>query len=274
MEKTAAIENKNSVSIGTGKKKKRKENSGKWIKWIPAILILAIWELGSGVFLDENNYSSPSAVITRFFQDMSDGILIKHATTTFSEVFLGLLFGVLVGGVLGYFSGVSRKVAEVVEPYAMLLNSIPKVAIAPLTIIWFGIGPTSKIVMAALLVFFGFFFHIFVAVRAINNEYILLARLMGASRWKVVWKVVIPFIIPNVIVGLKQGIVFAVIGALVAEFIATSRGIGYYIQSATGSFDTTGVFVGVLILMLTVLIVNGILDLLQRKYLKWVPRRK
>ncbi len=244
-----------------------------WAKWIPAAALLIVWESGSGVFIDRVFFSSPSAIMVRLVEDLRAGLLLMHASITVTEIFGGYALGVLAGAVAGYFSGRSQRIAAVVEPYALLVNSIPKVAIAPVIIIWFGIGMQSKIVMAAMMVFFVVFFNVFLGVRSMSPEFIYLASIMGADRLKVVVHVVLPYITPFFLTGLKQGIVFAVIGTMIAEFIASSRGLGYYILLSTGNFDITAVFVGVLVLMSVVLGVNAVLNAVERHYVRWARYR-
>lgn len=243
-------------------------------RWIPVLIIVCLWEFGSGVFLDPMFVSKPSAVALRIVKDLQNGRLLNHMHVTFYEIFLGYVFGAVIGGLIGYFAGMSPAVARIVEPYAVILNSIPKVAIAPLMIIWFGIGITSKVVMAVLMVLFVMFFNVFLGVRSMPSDYVYLARFMGARRSDVIAHVVIPFIAPYLVAGLKQAIVFAMIGTLVAEFIASSKGLGYYIQLASSSFDAAGVFTGVTVLMALVLLVTAILTGAEDRFMGWAKRRR
>ena len=208
-----------------------------WGKWLPALLILIIWEVASGRFLDVSFFSSPSAIMTRIIDDLGNGRLIHHGTETYRNIVLGYGMGIVIGGVLGYLSGLSQRLASIIEPYAILLHAIPKVVVAPLLVIWFGIGSASKLALAALMVFFLMFFNTFMGVRSINHEYIHLARIMGAKTKDVVFRVVLPYITPYFITGLKQSIGFAMIGVIIGEFIAPSKGLGYYIQLAAGTFE-------------------------------------
>jgi NitT/TauT family transport system permease protein len=233
------------------------------------MLLLIIWEAGSGVFIDKVFFSSPSAILGRLVDDFRTGRVLVHTYITTLEIFGGYALGVILGAMVGYFSGRSRRVAAFVEPYALLVNAIPKVAIAPVIIMWFGIGMQGKFVMAAMMVFFVVFFNVFLGVRSINPEFIYLASIMGANRFKIILHVVLPYITPFFLTGLKQGIVFAVIGTLIAEFIASSRGLGYYILLSSGNFDITSVFVGVLVLMSLVVAVNAFLNAIEKRYCQW-----
>lgn len=243
-------------------------------RWIPMLIILCLWEFGSGVFMDPTFVSKPSQIILRIIKDLQNGRLLIHMNVTYYQIFLGYVIGAFVGSLVGYFAGMSPAVARVVEPYAVILNSIPKVAIAPLMIIWFGIGTTSKVVMAVLMVLFVMFFTVFLGVRSLPTDYMYLARFMGARRSDVILRVVIPFIAPYLIAGLKQAIVMAMIGTLVAEFIASSKGLGYYIQLSSSSFDAAGVFAGVTVLMVLVLLVTAILNWFEERFLGWARVRR
>lgn len=244
-----------------------------WVKWLPALALLVVWEVGSGNFIDKVFFSSPTAILGRLVEDFYNGRLLIDAYTTGLEIFGGYFLGVAFGTALGYFSGRSRAVAAFVEPYALLINAIPKIAIAPIIIMWFGIGMESKFVMTAIMVFFVVFFNVFLGVRSISPEFIYLAEIMGAGRLKVIFHVVLPHIAPFFLTGLRQGIVFAVIGTLIAEFIASSQGIGYYILLSSGNFDITSVFAGVLVLMLLVVAVNSLLNAIESRYVKWARYR-
>lgn len=245
-----------------------------WAKWLPLVILLIVWQAGSGTFIDPLFFSKPSTIVLRLVEGFRDGTLLGHTYATLYEIFGGYLLGVIVGGTLGYLAGVSTRFASYTEPYILLLNAIPKVAIAPIIVVWFGIGLTSKVVLASLMVFFVVFFNVFLGIRSLNVDYLHLARIMGASRRQVIWSVVLPSIAPFTLTALKQGVVFAVIGAIIAEFIASARGVGYYIQMASGMFDTAGVFAGVLILLAVVVVASGFFSLIERRYLRWYRRNR
>ena len=239
-------------------------------KWLPAVVILALWEFGSGVFIDESLISRPTAVVRRL---LTDDRLMSHTLVTTGEILAGWAIGVVVGSVLGYLAGISEPVGNVIQPYALLVNSIPKVAIAPLMIVWFGVGPWSKVIMGSLMVCFVVFFNVFVGVRSIHADYLHLARIMGARERDLFWRVVMPFVSPYLLVSIRQGITFAVIGVLIGEFIASSKGVGYYLQFASGSFDAAGIFAGVIVLLVLVLVLNMLVTLVERRVLRWQPPR-
>ena len=156
------------------------------------------------------------------------------------------------------------------NPYITLFNGIPKVALAPVFVIWFGIGLMSKIAIIMTMVFFVVFINTFAGLRSVNEEYVSIVRIMGASGWQVVREVFLPATLPFILVGLRAGIPFSVIGAVVGEFIASTKGLGYFINYHQGTFDTNGIFVGVTILALLVVVLDGCC-LCRTPLLKWRP---
>ena len=121
------------------------------------------------------------------------------------------------------------------------------------------------------MVFFVVFINTFAGLRSVNEDYVAIVRIMGASAWQVVREVFLPATLPFIIVGLRAGIPFSVIGAVVGEFIASTKGLGYFINYNQGTYDTNGIFVGVTILALLVVVLDGLLSLLERRLLKWRP---
>jgi NitT/TauT family transport system permease protein len=184
---------------------------------------------------------------------------------------VGYLIGALSGVSLGFLFGRVKLLGEIFNPYISLFNGIPKVALAPVFVIWFGIGLMSKIAIIMTMVFFVVFINTFAGLRSINEEYVSITRIMGATRWQVVREVFLPATLPFILVGLRAGIPFSVIGAVVGEFIAATKGLGYFINYHQGTFDTNGIFVGVAILAGLVVVLDGLLSIVERRLLKWRP---
>src|SRR5690606_30421358 len=150
----------------------------------------------------------------------------------------------------------------------------PIVAIAPLVVVWLGIGLASKVGVVALLVFFLSFFNTYSGLKNMDRQYLDLARLMGASRWELALKVVLPSVAPAIFAGLTISVPQSVIAATVAEFIASAGGLGYLIRRAAGVFDTSTLIVGALTLMVLVLIANAVIARVERSVLKWRPTKE
>lgn len=235
-------------------------------------VLLVFWQMTSVWFPgDKFIFSSPTDIVARFGQMIHSGELWVDTAATLEEVVYGYLIGCVVGIAMGFWFGRSKFIAEVFEPVLVGLYGIPRIALAPLFILWLGIGIASKIGIVILLVFFLIFFNTYSGMREVDRDYINLARLMGASEWTVMRRVIFPAVSPYIMIGLKTSVPMAVIGAVVGEFIVSTKGLGYLIREASGLFDASGLFVGVIVLLVIVLIANYLLDALERRLMRWRP---
>jgi NitT/TauT family transport system permease protein len=228
-----------------------------------------LWEIASGNWIEPFLISSPSRILTSMIAGFRSGDLIQHTWVTFQEIAIGFPVGVILGIALGYAFGRSRLLAEIFEPIIIGLNGIPRTALAPLFIVWLGIGIWSKVGVVFLLTFFLNFFNTYAGMRQMDQEYIDLARLMGAGRWKLTFKVILPAISPYMFTGIRTSIPFSVIGAIVGEFVAATEGVGFFIRQAAGLFRTADVFVGIIVLMLMVIAMDKVAELVERRALQW-----
>jgi NitT/TauT family transport system permease protein len=238
------------------------------LKLIPAVLLLLLWELGAGRFVDPYYVSQPSAILARLL-DIGEWDGLGHLRVTLTEMLVGYALGGILGTIVGYVCGISDELNEIVEPYILALYSIPMVALAPLVILWFGIGINSKIAIALFLVFFTVFYEVYLGVKSVNGEYVNLARLMGASRQQVIRKIVIPSVFPYLMLGLRLGLPKTVTGAIVGEFVAAKAGLGYYVHKAASMFDPAGIFAGIALLLVLTMVLSTLFDLVERRALKW-----
>lgn len=241
-------------------------------KLLPAIILAAMWEFGAERLFDSSFVSQPSLIAVKLYQLVVTGVLARHFQTTVTEMAIGYFIGAVAGILLGFIFGRVRILGEIFEPYIMLFNGIPKVALAPMFIVWFGIGLGSKVAIVASMVFFLVFFNTLSGLNAVDEEQVGIVRLMGASPFQVMREVILPSAIPYIIIGLKTGVPYSVIGAMVGEFVAATQGIGYYISYAQGVFDTPGIFAGVTALVTLVLVLNNVLDRVERRLLSWKPK--
>jgi NitT/TauT family transport system permease protein len=230
---------------------------------------LLLWEIASGRWVEQFLISSPSRIVTSFISGFQSGDLVQHTWVTFLEIAIGFPLGAFCGIGLGYGFGRSRFLAEVFEPIIVALNGIPRTAVAPLFIVWLGIGIWSKVGVVFLLTFFLNFFNTYTGMRQMDQEYVDLARLMGVRGWKLTFKVIFPAISPYVFTGLRTSIPFAVIGAIVGEFIAATEGVGFFIRMSAGIFRTADVFVGITVLMIMVIIMDKIAEMVEKRALRW-----
>ncbi|OGQ49648.1 MAG: hypothetical protein A3I10_06975 [Deltaproteobacteria bacterium RIFCSPLOWO2_02_FULL_57_26] len=228
-----------------------------------------LWEIASGRWIEPFLISSPSRIFTSLIDNIQSGTLMEHSWVTFKEIGIGFPLGALSGIATGYLFGRSRTLAEIFEPIIMAIYGIPRTALAPLFIVWLGIGIWSKVGVVFLLTFFLNFFNTYAGMKQMDQEYIDLARLMGASKWKLTFRVIFPAVSPYILLGVKTSIPFAVIGAIVGEFIAATEGIGFFIRLSAGVFKTADVFVGIIVLMFMVIVMNKIADMVERRVLQW-----
>jgi len=230
---------------------------------------LLLWEIASGRWIEAFLISSPSRIFNSLIGGFSDGDLLQHSWVTFEEIAIGFPVGAISGIALGYAFGRSRLLAEIFEPIIIALNGIPRTAVAPLFIVWLGIGLWSKVGVVFLLTFFLNFFNTYTGMRQMDHEYVDLASLMGVKGWKLTFKVIFPAISPYVFTGIRTSIPFAVIGAIVGEFVAATEGVGFFIRMSAGIFKTADVFVGIIVLMIMVIIMDKIAETVERRALRW-----
>jgi NitT/TauT family transport system permease protein len=228
-----------------------------------------LWEIASDRWIEAFLISSPSRILKSMIAGFQSGDLVMHSWVTFQEILIGFPIGVILGIGLGYAFGRSRLLAEVFEPIIIALNGIPRTALAPLFIVWLGIGIWSKVGVVFLLTFFLNFFNTYAGMRQLDQEFVDLARLMGARGWRLTFRVILPAISPYVFTGIRTSIPFAVIGAIVGEFVAATEGVGFFIRQAAGLFRTADVFVGIIVLMIMVIIMDKVAEFVERRALSW-----
>jgi NitT/TauT family transport system permease protein len=238
--------------------------------WYSLLMVVAIWQCISFLELvPAFLIPSPIAVLQQFWEVIWNRTLLQHTAVTLSEVLPGLLIGVSVGVVLGYLIARIRLADELFSPLIVALQATPVVAYAPLLVIWFGSGTTSKVITCALIVFFPMLMNTVVGIHGVPSGLRDLMRVSQATRWQMFTKLEIPAAMPVLLTGLKTSATLAVIGAVVGEFIYASAGLGFMISVARGQFDTPLVFVGVIMLAVIARVLYGLASLLERYLLKW-----
>ena len=230
--------------------------------------MIALWEYASGTWIRSFYLSKPSLIGARLWEWIVSGELWFHLQATLEETLLGFLFGALSGFTAGLLLGRSPFLARVFQPFLVAINSLPKVALAPLFILWLGIGLVMKVVLSVVIVFFLVFYNTFTGVRSVDPDLINIVRTMGATRRHVVLKVMIPSALLWVFTGLRISIPYALIGAVVGEIFASNRGIGYLINWSASQFDTAGVFAGLVVLTVFAAGFSAILNRVERASLK------
>ena len=238
------------------------------------LVLLALWEFSSGRLIDPFWVSSPSLVFRYLYGVIADGTIFGHLAVTLYETFSGFFVGALFGIGLGFALGRRETLAQVLDPYVVAFNGIPRIALAPLFIIWFGIGPTSKVILVVSVVFFLTFFNTFAGVKGVDAELKNILRIMGATERQILMKVTLPAIVPWITTGLKISLPYAIVAAVVGEFIAAGKGLGYLINYNTSLFSTTGALGGILVLALVVVVCNEAITRTESYLLRWRPKEE
>jgi NitT/TauT family transport system permease protein len=233
------------------------------------LVLLCAWQLSSGRLIDDFWLSRPSAVALRLYDWTMDGKLPYHTWITLQEMVWGFLIGSISGILAGIGLGLSRSLGDIVNPFIVALYSLPKVAMGPLFILWFGIGMEMKVALAAITVFFLVFWNAYSGIRQSDEELAGIVRLMGASRTQLICKIIVPGALAWIYTGLKLSVPYALIGAIVGEIIASNRGLGYLISYSAGAFDTTGVVAALFVLMAISMTLNEVISFSERRSFRW-----
>lgn len=241
------------------------------------VVMLAVWE-GGVRFFQIPSYMLPrvSNVLFGLYQGfaispLSRGGYWLNGGVTLAEVFLGFVIGCTIGLVLGIVISQIRLLDATLRPYIVAFQCLPKVAIAPIIIMWFGYDITSKVVMVALLTFFPLLVNSMAGFHGVDLDRIELLRSLSATRWQIFWKVKFPSAMPFIFAGLDIAAVFAVVGAIVGEFVGAQLGLGVQILSMNAQMDTAGSFSVCIVLALMGLALNSAIRAVQRRVLFWAP---
>jgi NitT/TauT family transport system permease protein len=234
------------------------------------VVFVGLWQIASNLHLfDPGIVPSPSAIGAHLWKITLDGSLEFNAWITIQETVGGFLIGAIGGIVLGFAVGRYPALAEVLDPFILAVYSVPKVALAPLFVVWFGIGIWMKIVLAAVTVLFIVFFNTLAGVRNVDRDLVDAVWLMGAKPRDVLFKVLVPSAMSWALTGVRIAIPYALIGAIIGELIASNRGIGYLISAAASGYDTAGVFAVLIVLTILAMLLNAVVDIIDRRLSKW-----
>lgn len=235
------------------------------------VLIIAGWEFAVNFFqIPKIVVPAPTAVANALWTGIASGELITHFWVTFFETIVGFLFGAAFGLTLGGLIGQFPLLERTLYPYVVAFQTLPKVAIAPIIVIWFGYGVTSKIVITATIAFFPLLANTIVGLRAVPQDQIELMVAFTASRWQVFKMARLPHALPYIFVGLDVAIVLSVIGAIVGEFVGSQAGLGYLILQRNFSMDMAGVFAILVILALMGIGLHLLVHRIQRRVVFWM----
>jgi len=217
---------------------------------------------------------APSKVAEALWRGLTSGLYVEHLYYTLVSTVLGFLLGSALGFGLGTAVALSRRFEFFLYPYIVMFQSLPKIALAPLIVIWFGLGLSSKVVNAALVAFFPLLVNTIVGLKSADEDRVSLMRSLAASEKQIFWMLRLPNSLPFVMAGLDVAMIFALIGAIVGEFVGAKRGLGMLIQSMNFTMDVSGQFSVLLILSVVGLLLNRCIQLIRKRVLFWDPSEK
>jgi NitT/TauT family transport system permease protein len=236
---------------------------------IAGIAVLVLWQVAAQIGTNKRWISSPIEVAERAWDMAVDGTLQMHTWQTLQEALLGLLLGMLIGTVIGLVLGHWRRLSDALDPVIMGLYSLPRVSLAPLFIIWLGIGMAAKVALVVSLVGFVALYNVREGLKSIDGELVDAFRSMNASRIAMLRYVIAPSLVPWLLTAMRICIGMALIGAVVGEMIGASRGLGWYVSHATNVYDITGSITALFVLGILAMILNALLGLVEARLLSW-----
>ena len=234
--------------------------------------IIALWQFVLTPVADPFYVSSPSSIGVRLWDLITDGSLFVDLFYTMESTFLGYAIGALTGIAVGFLVGRIEFIGAVLDPFLDALNSLPRVALGPLFILWLGIDLAPKVLMVASLVFFVVMANTRAGVRDVNPDYINVLRIMGADERTILRKVILPSAAGWIYASLQIALPWALIGAVIGEMIASDKGMGYQILHSGGILDSTGIFAGLVVLMIVGLTLTHLIRVLERRSARWRPQ--
>lgn len=236
---------------------------------------VAAWEVTSRLgILDKFYYSRPSLIVPRLGDWLAEGSIYRDVEVTVLETILGFFIGTLLGLAFGYAFARNTLLGQAFDPLLSMFNAIPRLVLAPVFILAFGIGIASKIALGVTLVFFIVFFATFTAVRDVDHTLVDNVRVLGARRRDITFEVLLPAAFSAIIASLRTSAGFAFAGAVVAEYIGSSEGLGRRIANAEAFFDSTGVFGGIVIIAVLALFLDALLQFSEGRLSRWKPHRE
>jgi NitT/TauT family transport system permease protein len=242
-----------------------------WIRQLLTLaVVLALWEAaGRAGMLNPLYAPNPSGIWNALVELFSDGRIWPHLAATFTAALGGLVLGIAAGIALGVLAALVPALAELLEPVMTLLNAIPRVILAPLFVIWLGIGLASKVALSFILVAVVIFFTVYTGIRQVDRKLVERIITLGGGRWELVQHVYLPSVAAWVMGNLKVAVGFAFTGAVVGEFVAATRGLGYLLSFAQSTYNAALMLALVLLIMVVVLVIFALAGRLERHLLRW-----
>jgi NitT/TauT family transport system permease protein len=236
------------------------------------VFLLLFWEVFARLgWLDPFFFSRPTLVTDRLCQWFSRGTIYIHIYITTVETLLAFFAGSILGIIFGFLFARIPTLATLFDPYVKIANALPRIALAPIFTLWFGLGILSKVAFGVTLVFFIVFFNTYRGVREVDPNVLNNARMLGAGERDLFRHVFMPSAMSWILASLHTSVGMALVGAVVGEYLGSARGLGYIIAQAEGVLDTTGVFAGLVVLSVFVLFIDVLVGLVEQKLLRWKP---
>jgi NitT/TauT family transport system permease protein len=246
---------------------------GAIVRTIGAVTLLALWELSyQAKMVDPFFFSAPSLIWRVLYEQFSNGTIWRHLIITVQEAIAGLLLGFVAGAILGWLAAQRGILAELIEPAMMLLNSIPRIVVAPIFILWFGIGINSKIALSFFLVFVVIFFAVYSGLKEVDRALVERVIVLGGTKRDLLREVYVPSVMAWVFSSLRITVGFAFTGAVVGEFVASSRGLGYLLNFATNSYNSALMMAMVLLIMAIIVLMFVVLSRVEQRAMLWKQR--
>jgi NitT/TauT family transport system permease protein len=237
---------------------------------LSAVVLLAVWELlVDTLHIPNYIFPAPSGIADAAIRMASSGLLFENALITLVETLLGFVAALAIAAVLAVLISEFRVCEKLIYPYVVALQSMPKVAVGPLIVIWFGFGISSKVALSALLAMFPMLVNFVQGLRAADRGRLNLMRALDASRWQTLWLVRIPYALPFFLAGLELGAIYAMLGAIVGEFLGSTGGLGNWLLAMNLNLDISGSFALLVLLALYGIALQGMVNVLRRKVLFW-----
>jgi NitT/TauT family transport system permease protein len=243
------------------------------------LALIALWHIGSTMpvgdiyLLPKFFFSTPADVAQKIWKMFASGMIWRHLWITLSETALAFVIGALTGGLFGFWFARQPHVAAIFDPYLKMANALPRVVLAPIFMLWFGLGIWSKVALGVTLVFFIVFFNVYQGVRETPQVIVANARMLGFSERQMLRHVYWPAALIWVFSSLHTSVGFALVGAVVGEYMGSAAGLGYLIHEAEGLFDVAGVFAGMIVLAAFVIALDACVTLLENRLLAWRPQQ-
>jgi NitT/TauT family transport system permease protein len=216
-------------------------------------------------------FSNPVDVAKQIASWFASGVIWKHLWVTLIESILAFVFGSIGGVLIGFWFALQPRTAAVFDPYVKMINALPRVVLAPIFTLWLGLGIWSKVALGFTLVFFIVFFNVYQGVKEVSPTVLANARMLGMSERQLMRHVYWPSALSWMFSSLHTAVGFAVVGAVVGEYLGAAAGLGYLIQQAEGVFDVAGVFAGMFVLAVFVVVIDMIVSLIEKRLLIWRP---